>query len=101
MRLKKLKTSFLGGNAVCFENLKTDFLARSAFYFEIIDSTQSEIFRRIADGNIDNGTLVYADFQTNGLGTHGRKWVTDEENNVAFSFYFKVGSEVRKTFWLD
>ena len=32
--------------------LKTNFLGRSAVYFEKIDSTQSEIFRMIVDGNI-------------------------------------------------
>ena len=102
MRLTKLKTSFLG---------------RENFYYKIIDSTQKEIWRRInqrkreqsldicENGNlsklnkiekIKDGTLIYADIQTNGIGTHGRIWHTDEEDNIAFSIYIDMNCEVFK-----
>lgn len=29
-------------------------------------------------------------------GTHGRKWYTDEENNIAFSFLIEANCEIEK-----
>lgn len=81
MQLKKLKTNFLGRNYI--------------FYNEI-DSTQSEIWRLIENKNIKNGTLVMADIQTEGKGTHGRIWHTDETNNIAFSVYVEMNCNVNK-----
>ena len=81
MKLKKLKTKYLGRNVI---------------YYKSIDSTQNEIFRLIKNENITNGTLVIADIQTNGKGTHGRIWHTDEANNVAFSFYIQLDCNIKK-----
>lgn len=71
-------------------NLKTKYLGRDFIFYNQIDSTQNEIFRRIENNNIKNGTLVMADIQTNGKGTHGRIWHTDEEKNIAFSYYIET-----------
>ena len=71
-------------------NLKTKYLGRDFMFYNQIDSTQNEIFRRIENNNIKNGTLVMADIQTNGKGTHGRIWHTDEEKNIAFSYYIET-----------
>ncbi len=67
------------------EGLKTNFLGRNLIYYESIDSTQLEAFRQI-ENNIPNGTIIIADLQTKGIGTHGRNWYTNERNNIAFSF---------------
>lgn len=76
------------------KNLKTKFLGKNHFYYEQIDSTQKEIWR-LAEKNIENGTLVMAGIQTDGIGTHGRKWYTDISNNIAFSFYIKIDSNIK------
>ena len=60
------------------------------FHYKIIDSTQKEIFRRVKKGSIEDRTIINADIQTSGIGTHGRVWHTDEENNIAFSVYFDL-----------
>ena len=60
------------------------------FHYKIIDSTQKEIFRRVENGSIEDRTIINADIQTSGIGTHGRVWHTDEENNIAFSVYFDL-----------
>lgn len=75
-------------------NLKTEFLGRNAIYYKEIDSTQSEIWRKVEE--LTNGSLVMADFQTLGKGTHGRRWHTDEAGNIAFSFLIKMDYEIRK-----
>ena len=76
------------------KNLKTNFLGRNVFYYKTIDSTQKEIWRRVDDDKIESGTLIFADIQTGGIGTHGRIWHTDEKNNIAFSFYLKLNCDI-------
>ena len=78
------------------KNLTTNFLGRNSFFYKIIDSTQDEIWRRIKNGKINNGTLIMADIQENGRGTHGRVWHTDEEKNIAFSFLIKPKCSINK-----
>lgn len=78
------------------KNLTTRFLGRNTIYFKSIDSTQSEIWRLIEKNNIQNGTLVMADKQTNGQGTHGKKWYTDKENNIAFSIEIEPNCKVQQ-----
>ena len=75
-------------------NLKTQYLGRSAFYYEKIDSTQKEITRRAEKGKIENGTLIYADLQTEGIGTRGRRWYTSEKNNIAFSVFLELNCNI-------
>ena len=78
------------------KNLKTNFLGRNSIYYKEIDSTQSEIWRLIENRRAPSGTIVYADIQTKGKGTHGRIWHTDEKNNIAFSFFIKMNCNIRK-----
>ena len=78
------------------EDLKTKYLGRNVIYYKTIDSTQDEIWRLYENPNTPNGTLVMADFQTKGKGTHGRKWYTDEAGNIAFSFLIKTNCNVKK-----
>ena len=49
------------------KNLKTNYLGQDTIYFESIDSTQLEILRMIQSGNIQNGTLIIANIQTNAM----------------------------------
>lgn len=78
------------------KNLTTNFLGRNSIFYKRIDSTQDEIWRRLKKGDIDNGTLVMADIQEFGRGTHGRVWHTDEEKNIAFSFLIKLNCSINK-----
>ena len=48
-------------------NLDTKFLGRDFYYFDVINSTQLEINRRIENNSIKNGTIVLADIQTSGM----------------------------------
>ena len=70
------------------QNLTTKFVGCDFHYFEKIDSTQTEIFKMIKLNKIKDGSLVLADLQTNGIGTHGRKWFTEEDRkHYFFSLY--------------
>lgn len=77
------------------KELNTNILGRNIIYYESIDSTQLEILRQI-DSNIANGTIIIADIQTDGIGTHGRKWHTTEKNNIAFSFVIYANCNIEK-----
>lgn len=76
-------------------NLNTKFLGKKIYYYNIIDSTQKEVWR-LYKQNAPSGTLVMAGIQTNGIGTHGRIWHTDKENNIAFSFLITTDTNVKK-----
>lgn len=78
------------------KNLTTKFLGKNNYFYNKIDSTQDEIWRMIKTGNINNGTLVMADIQELGRGTHGRVWHTDEEKNIAFSFFIEPNCNIKK-----
>lgn len=73
MNLKKLK------------NIKTNYLAKEIIYFNEISSTQNEAEKRIKQNIAKNGEIIIANSQTNGKGTHGRKWYTGNNENIAFS----------------
>lgn len=76
------------------KNLRTKFLGKYLTYYKEIDSTQNEIWRLIENENIENGQLVIAEIQTEGKGTHGRTWYTDEVSNIAFSFFIKLDCSI-------
>lgn len=57
-------------------------LNKSICVFEEIDSTQKEVLRRIE--NIKDSIVVISKNQTDGIGTHGRKWISNK-NNITFS----------------
>ncbi len=48
------------------QNLNTQFLGRNIVFYPKIDSTQLELWRRIGKNEIDNGTIILAELQTNG-----------------------------------
>ena len=77
-------------------NLKTKFLGKVAIHYKEIDSTQLEMWRRIENNAIENGTIITADLQTNGIGTHGRTWYTDKKGNIAFSLFLKTECNIEK-----
>ncbi len=78
------------------KNLKTNFLGKNAIYYKQIYSTQNQIWKLLENKNTPNGTLIMADIQTNGIGTHNRVWYTDEENNIAFSFFIKMNCNIKR-----
>lgn len=49
------------------KNLKTNYLGKNVSFYESIDSTQLEIWRRIENKTIKNGDLVLTQIQTKGI----------------------------------
>lgn len=79
---------------IFYSNLDTKFLGRNLIYYDVVDSTQEKLWKMVKD--VPEGTLVLAEIQTKGKGTHGRNWCTDERNNIAFSFILKPNCDIQK-----
>lgn len=60
-------------------------------HYEKIDSTQKEVWRRLEDE-----IIISADVQTDGIGTHGRKWYTSQKGNIAFSIGLALNVPINK-----
>ena len=60
-------------------------------HYEKIDSTQKEVWRKL-----ENGIIISADIQTDGIGTHGRKWYTTQKGNIAFSIGLEPNVPVKQ-----
>lgn len=68
----------------------TEIIGKKVFEYEEIDSTQDEAKRKSKKENIPDGSIFICNNQTSGKGTHGRIWHTDEEKNIAFSYYIET-----------
>ena len=62
--------------------------------FNTIDSTQKEAKRRIKN-NEQNGTIIWAKEQSSGCGTHGRKWYSGKETNIAFTVILYPNCDIK------
>jgi len=54
--------------------LKTKTFGKNVYYFDSIDSTQNQAMSMAL--NVEDGTLIIAEKQTNGKGRQGRRWIS-------------------------
>lgn len=64
--------------------LTTSIIGKKIIFFDEIDSTQIQA-KILAENGIKDGTMVLAENQTGGIGTHGRKWYSEKNNNISFT----------------
>lgn len=57
-------------------------------FYESIDSTNEEMQRILQKTNFDEGTVVYAGFQTGGKGHMGNRWESEPGKNILMSILF-------------
>jgi len=83
-------------------NLSTKYMARNIVYFETIDSTQKKA-KELAKCKVQNGTLVLANMQTHGIGTHGKVWYTEADSNILMTLvlYPNCNIDNLKTITID
>ncbi len=62
-------------------------IGKKIVHIESCDSTNNYIAKLISGGNIDFGTVILADEQTNGKGQRGSKWQSRPAENMIFSLY--------------
>lgn len=75
------------------KSAKTKVIGKQLEYFDEIDSTQVEAKRNVA--KYKNGTVIMADMQTAGKGTHGRVWHT-KTDNIAMTIILKPEINIRR-----
>lgn len=75
------------------ENLNTKIIGRNILYYEEIDSTQKRAKELI--GEAKEGSIIFAEKQTAGIGTHGRPWHTSPQN-LAFTIILYPNCEIEK-----
>lgn len=68
------------------QNAKTKYIGKDLHFFKEIDSTQTEAKRNVE--KYKDGSIIIADVQTKGKGTHGRIWHT-KEDNIAMTIILK------------
>ena len=73
------------------EIIKTDLNDYHIKYFEEITSTHKFVKKNWKE--LHNKTVVIADLQTDGIGTHGRVWYTGN-NNIAMSILYKIDCDI-------
>ena len=56
-------------------------------YFDELPSTH--LYVKENQDKLENGTVIIANKQTAGIGTHGRTWYTGSGDNIAMSMIFK------------
>lgn len=71
----------------------TKYIGKKVVYFQEIDSTQLEAKRN--KQKYDNGTIIIADVQTAGKGTHGRMWHT-KSDNIAMTIILKPKANIKQ-----
>lgn len=64
--------------------------------YEKLESTQLEAKRLIEENSALDGTIIVAKNQTNGIGTHGRKWFSEKGKNITCTIILKPNIEVKK-----
>lgn len=78
------------------KNIETLYIGKEILYFNEVDSTQKEAERRISSNIAKNGEIIIANKQIAGKGTHGRKWYTEENENIAFSLVLFPNCNINK-----
>ncbi len=75
------------------EKLIAKIIANEIYYFDEIDSTQ-KIAKEFAEKQVNNGTVILANNQIKGIGTHDRKWYSEKEKNISFTLIIYPKCEV-------
>lgn len=77
------------------EKLETNNLGRNLLYYEELNSTQ-KFAKQLAEEKIEEGTVVLTDYQTDGIGTHDRKWYSGKGQNISFTFLLYPNCNINK-----
>lgn len=70
------------------DGLDTKLVGKKLFLFDSIDSTNT-CAKTLADADMEEGAVVFADYQTEGKGRLGRSWVSEQGKNLLFSCIFR------------
>jgi BirA family biotin operon repressor/biotin-[acetyl-CoA-carboxylase] ligase len=75
--------------------LKTKVLGQQAYYFDSVDSTQSQALKMVNELK-NEGTIIIAEKQTGGKGRSGRKWISPK-GGIWFSIILHPKFDISNT----
>ena len=78
------------------KKLSTKKIGQNIIYYDTIDSTQLEAKKISNKNTIPDGTVVLANMQTNGIGTHDRTWFTKEGENITMTIMLYPNCNIKK-----
>jgi BirA family biotin operon repressor/biotin-[acetyl-CoA-carboxylase] ligase len=64
-------------------------LGSEIHHLSVVDSTNNYAAKLISDGQLQNGSVIMADFQTNGRGQRSNSWQSVSQDNLLFSLAFQ------------
>jgi BirA family biotin operon repressor/biotin-[acetyl-CoA-carboxylase] ligase len=64
-------------------------LGSEIYHLSVVDSTNNYAAKLISEGQLQNGSVIMADFQTNGRGQRGNSWQSVSQDNLLFSLAFQ------------
>lgn len=72
----------------------TKYIGKEIIYYKQIGSTQE--YAKTILGKTKNGTIVITDNQTNGIGTKGRTWYSNNEKNITMTVIIYPNCDIKK-----
>ncbi|MCI0398628.1 MAG: biotin--[acetyl-CoA-carboxylase] ligase [Chloroflexi bacterium] len=91
--------SELLGRAAVEEVLSTHWLGRPVYYFPAVGST-NDVLGEMARAGAPAGTMVVADFQSQGKGRLNRRWEAPAGTSLLISLLFRPGWPAGQAAWL-
>lgn len=67
------------------KQVNTKIIGKEVIYYNSLESTQKEAKRLVKENCATNGAIVISSNQTNGIGTKGRVWYTNKDENITMT----------------
>jgi len=77
------------------------YFGKNRVHYTKVDSTNDELKRIFSQENLENGTLLTAEFQTGGKGQMGSKWESEYGNNFLGTFFLRSSMHLSELFVLN
>ena len=77
------------------------YFGKNRIHYVKVDSTNEELKRLFSQKDLENGTLLTADFQTFGKGQMGSKWESDSGESFLGTFFLRSSMPVSELFALN
>ena len=79
-----------------------EIIGRNLIELNIVDSTNEYLKRLIKESDVEEGTVILADFQTKGKGQKDGYWESEKGKNLTFSIIlYPTSLDVQKQFYLS
>jgi len=76
-------------------------IGKKIIHLDCVDSTNNYVANMVLTKQIEHGTVIMADDQTEGKGQRGNIWISKPGENIITSFYLKTANlSVHKQFYL-